>query len=47
MQIVEEDEEEEEIPISKQKQPDFSKEYDEIMSKKNEITNRIQKGAYS
>ncbi|CAK62777.1 unnamed protein product (macronuclear) [Paramecium tetraurelia] len=47
VQIVEEDEEEEEIPISKQKQPDFSKEYDEIMSKKNEITNRIQKGAYS
>ncbi|CAD8110823.1 unnamed protein product [Paramecium primaurelia] len=47
VQIVEEDEEEEEIPVSKQKQPDFSKEYNEIMNKKNEITNRIQKGAYS
>ncbi|CAD8111816.1 unnamed protein product [Paramecium sonneborni] len=47
VQIVEEDEEEEEIPISKQKQPDYSKEYNDIMNKKNEITNRIQKGAYS
>ncbi|CAD8122438.1 unnamed protein product [Paramecium sonneborni] len=47
VQIVEEDEEEEEIPISKQKQPDYSQEYSDIMNKKNEITNRIQKGAYS